>query len=452
MNKADLKARWEMYCDTDKLVDDMMALLEKYRHDNTEHGVCSILDTYFTNKRNLIDMFMKSPKYIGNMRICVDIELSRDGNDAEIVRFCDTFLSNIDARDFFLKTTDDDGKTLADYTRIGIGRFSAKQLCYGNVEEMLFQSMDKRQKFNRNGYTHKSVAEFENFAGIIAQFKMSTNPKLSKATVDGLTQYKINGKFTTGMKTSRAFNRACNLFGVDQLPKYNKVFAEYADMVSDLKRKLKFYISLNPLDYLTMSFGKSWASCHTIDKSNQRNMPNNYSGMYCGGTLSYMLDGTSIITYIHDHATEDHEVGKLYRNMFHFGGGTLVQGRIYPQGNDGATDLYKTFRRFMQIELTQMLGLNEDDWIKRNGSCSNNVISHGVHYQDYNNFSQCNVSYPREMPSGANNVITVGHTRVCPYCGKEVSNGDDTGYLCCECCDDNADVNVGSNEDAWLEF
>jgi hypothetical protein len=276
--------------------------------------------------------------------------------------------------------------------------------------------------------------EYDTFFGIICKFKLSTTPQLSKETVEGLTQYKINGKFVEGMKTSRAFNRVCSIYGVDKLPMYNKLFAEYADMVSGLTRKLKFYISVNPLDYLTMSFGKSWASCHTIDKNNERGMPNNYSGMYCGGTLSYMLDGTSIITYIHDHATEDHEEGKLYRNMFHFGGGTLVQGRIYPQGNDGATDLYRTFRRFLQIELTQMLGLNADDWIKKNGNCGGNVNSRGVHYQDYNHFSECNVSYPREIPSASSNVITVGHDRICPYCGNRVSNGDDTGYLCCEQC------------------
>lgn len=430
MFKADLKARWGAYCDTDKLVADMMLLLTKYHHDCTEHGVCKILDEYFSKKKDLIELFKKSPNYIGNMRICVDIELARNGNDSEIVHFCDTFANNVGAASHFLKWTDENGKSLADYTRIGIKRFTARQLCYGNVEDILTQNMANRSKFRSDGITHSSIMDFEFFCSVISKFKSSTTPKLSKETVNGLTQYKINGKFVEGMKTSRAFNRVCSIYGVDKLPAYNKLFAEYSDMVSDLKRKLKFYISVNPLDYLTMSFGKSWASCHTIDKRNERRMPNDYSGMYCGGTLSYMLDGTSIITYVHDHATEDHEEGKLYRNMFHFGGGTLVQGRIYPQGNDGATDLYKTFRRFMQIELTQMLGLNADDWVKKSGSCGDNIRSRGVHYQDYNHFSSCNVSYPREMPSAYGNVIIVGHNRICPYCGYEVSNGDDTGYLC----------------------
>lgn len=215
-------------------------------------------------------------------------------------------------------------------------------------------------------------------------------------------------------------------------------------MVSGLKRKLKFYISLNPLDYLTMSFGNSWSSCHTIDKTNQRGAPNSYSGMHCGGTMSYMLDGSSIITYVHTHATEDHEEGKLYRNMFHFNNGTLVQGRVYPQANDGATDLYRTFRRFMQIEFTKLLNLNEDDWIRRTTPCYENVISYGVHYKDYEHFDMCNVSYPREMPNAASNRVVVGHARICPLCGKEVSDNYNSGYLTHADCDD-----VWEEEDVW---
>jgi hypothetical protein len=270
---------------------------------------------------------------------------------------------------------------------------------------------------------------------MIYGFRYSRGAKLEPATIDELTQYKINGKFVAGMKTSRAFNRVCSIYGVDKLPNYNKLFAEYADMVSGLKRKMKFYISLNPLDYLTMSFGKNWSSCHTIDKGNLRGMQNGYQGMHCGGVMSYLLDTSSIITYVHDHATEDHEDGKVYRNMFHFKNGTLIQGRIYPQGNDGSTDLYKTFRRFMQIELTAMLNLNEDAWIRKNGSCTENIVSDGVHYRDYECFNDCNVSYPKEMPDAYFTKVYVGHPRICPYCGYEVSDEEDGGYLTHEDCD-----------------
>lgn len=443
MIKAELKERWSAYCDTDKMVDDMMVLLNKYHHDCTEHGVCKILDTYFTNKQSLIEMFMTSSKYVGNMRICVDIEMERGLNTNELKEFCEKFPINVGAWDFITKYVDEDGKTLEDYSRIGIRRFNARQLCYGNIYDLLVFNEENRKKFRYDGITVESYKEYDKFFNVIYSFKDNSTATLNKYMVELLTHYKINGRFVEGMKTSRAFNRICSIYGVDKLSDYNKMFAEYADMVSGLKRKLKFYISVNPLDYLTMSFGKSWSSCHTIDKNNERHMQNGYQGMHCGGVLSYLLDSTSIITYVHTHATNDHEEGKLYRNMFHFEDGTLVQGRIYPQGNDGATDLYRTFRRFMQIELTELLGLNEDDWIKKNGRGGQNVLSYGVHYRDYECFDECCVSYPREMPEASSHVMQVGHSRICPWCGEEVSDQEDSGYLVHEDCDNP----FGSNDD-----
>ncbi len=429
MVKADLKQCWGSYCDTDKLVDDIMALLTKYHHENTEHGVCEMLDVYFVNKKKLIDMFTTSDDYIGNMRICLDVELERRANGDEIYAFCENFPSNVEARKLFLKFVDENGKSLNDYTRVGIGTFKARQLHYGNVLEMLAVNHDAKRKFLNDGATRDSHIAYNDFCSIVRQFEYHTASTLSEFVAACLTQYKMNATFTEGMKTSRAFNRMCAYYGVDKLPNYNKLFAQYSDMVSGLKRKVKFYLSLNPLDYLTMSFGNSWSSCHTIDKKNERGMPNSYQGMHAGGTLSYMLDTTSIITYVHSHATEDHEEGKIYRNMFHFSNGTLLQGRIYPQGNDGATDLYKEFRLIVQAEFTKLLGLESNDWIRRTCECGDNTATYGVHYPDYLHFEECNVSYPREMPDAARNVIPIGTERICPKCGEIIDDEYDGSML-----------------------
>ena len=436
MNKAELKAKWNVYCDTDKLVDNMMELLTKYSHDCSEHGVCSILNTYFINKEDLIKMFLTSKNYIGNMRICVDVEMERNSNPSEVRCFCENFPANVGAKGVFYKYTDENGKSLKDYSRVGVKRFKARQLHYGNLITSLEDNAANRRKFRYDGVTRESADEYEKFWNMIYGFRHSSGNGLSPATINELTQYNINGRFVVGMKTSRAFNRVCSIYNVDKLPEYNKMFATYADMVSGLKRNMKFYISLNPLDYLTMSFGNSWSSCHTIDKENKRKMANGYQGMHCGGTMSYLLDGSSIITYVHHHATEDHEEGKVYRNMFHFNNGTLIQGRVYPQGNDGATDLYKTFRSFMQDEMAKLMNLNENTWVKKSSDCYENTISYGVHYRDYEHFEDCCVTYPKEMPAASNGRVVIGHSRICPECGYEVSDDEDAGYLNHENCDD----------------
>jgi hypothetical protein len=429
MIKAELKQLWGKYCDTDKLVDDVMTLLTKYHHDNTEHGVCELLNVYFSNKESLIDMFMKSESYIGDMRICLNAELERRNSTCEIEDFCYAFPTAVEAKAVFLKYVDEYGKSLEDYTRVGIGRFKARNLYRGNIVERLTENNEHKMKFMPDGSTVESHRDFDRFADVIGAFSTNYDSTLNWSTIDCLTQYKINATFVEGMKTSRAFNRVCSYYGVDKLPNYNKLFAQYADMVSGLKRKVKFYISLNPLDYLTMSFGNSWSSCHTIDKDNERNMPNSYRGQYCGGTLSYMLDHTSIITFVHNHAMKNYEEGKIYRNMFHYSNGTLIQGRIYPQGNDGATDLYKEFRGIVQEEFSKLLGLNSNDWVKRNCSCGENTATWGVHYADYIHFEECSVTYPREMPSASRNIVLIGHKRICPNCGCEVDNCEDSGCL-----------------------
>lgn len=441
MLKAELKTYWGSYCDTDKLVDDIMALLTKYNHDNTEEGVCSILDTYFINKIPLIEMLKKSDKYIGNMRICLDVELERKNDNSELVSFLSAFPENVEAKKAILKYVDEYGKTLDDYVRTGVKRFKARALRYNSdIATKLSACHTNRDNFGCDGATKKSLGEFDNFLNIKNVFKRNAGSTITEETIGRLSVYRINARFAEGMKTSRAFNRVCSCYGVDKLPNYNRLFAQYSDMVSGLRRKVKFYISVNPLDYLTMSFGRSWSSCHTIDKENARGMGSGYHGAHCGGTMSYMLDKTSIITYVHDHATEDHEEGKIYRNMFHYNDGTLIQGRVYPQGNDGATDLYTEFRSIMQDELTKLMGLSANDWLRRTCDCGGNTESYGVHYADYLRFDGCNVTYPREMPSAARNVVVIGHNRICPYCGREVSDSEDAGYLVHEDCDKMEDV------------
>lgn len=440
MLKAELKEKWGMYCDTDILVDNMMALLTKYHHNNTENGVCTILDTYFTNKQSLIDLFAKSERYIGNMRICLNVEMERMNNAREVRNFCECFADTVGAREVICTKRDAYGKTLEDYLRTGIKKLKARDLHYGNLATQLRGNEERRKQFRHDGFTRESWDQYAQFVGGTMAFKHSTEPTLCDQTITELKANGITTSFVTGMKTSRAFNRLCTNFHVDKASAYNKMFAQYADMVSGLKRKMKFYISLNPLDYLTMSFGNSWSSCQTIDKKNERNMPNSYSGMHCGGTLSYMLDGTSIITYAHMNATEDHEEGKIYRNMFHYYDGLLAQGRVYPQGNDGATDLYKTFRRFVQTEMSKLLEVS-DDWVKRSASPIENIYSYGVHYRDYEHFDGCNLTYPKAMSYAVDTMIDVGHERICPICGKTVKNNEDCGYLTHEACDNEFNKN-----------
>ena len=155
-------------------------------------------------------------------------------------------------------------------------------------------------------------------------------------------------------------------------------------------------LSVNPLDYLTMSFGNSWASCHTIDKQNKREMPNSYQGMYSSGTISYMLDSPSMVFYTVDASYDGNDFWhepKINRQMYHWGEDKLIQGRLYPQDNDGCSTGYTAFRAIVQKIMSEIFDFPNFWTVSKGTSEAGRYIdSEGTHYRDYNNFSNCTSS------------------------------------------------------------
>lgn len=421
MIKADLKARWGQYTDTDKLVDDIMSLLKTYKHPNTEHGVCKMLDKYFTKKEPLIKLFKKSTSYIGDMRIRLTKEFERDKDKYQIMGFCDAFPRNVEADKVLIKYVDDDGKKMEDYFKIGLKSVNLKT---ADFTSETFKLSSKLSLFDNTKRTIESYKHYDRFLTAMYKFRNIYNTALNASQVTIISAYANGAKLAEGLKTSRAFNRVCEAYGITQATNYNKLFAQYSDMVSEGKRTLDFIMSLNPYDYLTMSFGNSWSSCHTIAKPGTYcpRVPysDGYGGQWCAGTLSYMLDASSIITYVVGHGEDPQTTDKIYRNMFHYQDFNLVQGRIYPQSHDGSTDLYKVFRSIVHDEMAVLLELKSNSWkvtTKREGF-ANWTYTSGLHYPDYQYNGDCNLSYPTEK-IGYRGTVYIGTSAICPKCGEQ---------------------------------
>lgn len=408
MNKANIQEKWGRYCDTNNLVDTMMRLFTKCKIRNSEHGVCKMLDIYFTNKQPLIDLFAKSPNYKGDMRIVLDIEMEREVNGNEVEGFCKSFMEKVKADSVILKMVDSEGKTREDYLanlgcKLTPDEFSKKET------KKLIESISS---FAPNGATKESVGASEQlqvlFQRRFGNYHHTTIDRESALVRCAKEDLSTPVTLPHGMKTSRAFNKVCNTYGIDLLPDYNKLFAKYADMVSDLKRKLKFFISVNPLDYLTMSFGVSWQSCHNL-----RN------GGWRGGTVSYMLDSASFITFVHNEIPTDCEEGKIYREMFHYYNGNLIQSRIYPSSNDGARNLYDFFGGIVCAELARLED-KENLWNRRD-TCSDDYIkgNQSAQYADYGHHT---TKAHYAFTDSTNVAIPIGAQRICAYCGKPLVN------------------------------
>lgn len=403
MNKANLKKKWSKYCDTDKLVNDTSELLTKYGHRNSEHGICVVLDKYFEAKEPLIKMFMTSNHYIGDMRIAVKRDFERKINSYEVNSFCGRFSEGVNARERLLKYTDDDGKVVSDYFTTGYKKVDIKTI---TSDKKIGKQKSKIEGFHlESGSTNESYNKLCEFNNAIYQFG---NISLSKIYADN----KFGAvDIPAGMKTSRAFNKVCAHYGIDKADGYNKLFAQYADLVSDNSRQLYFVISLNPLDYLTMSIGESWHSCHTIKGYNGD------GSMCAGGCVSYMLDTSSIITYVIQNIDAPiHEHGKIYRQMYFYNDNLFIQSRLYPQGNDGAINLYEKFRYLMQEEFCELLNLNENLWkYTTRNDAGRYRIDRGHHYIDPTG----SMFYPAEKLSSLSDhgAIKIGSQSYCFYCG-----------------------------------
>ena len=437
MNKADLKAKWSKYCDTDKLVNNTMKLLKDYGHKYTEHGVCVLLDKYFAQKEPLIKLFATSKNYIGDMRIVVTKDFDRNINGDEIYYFFRSFHSNIDTNQM-LKNTDANGKVMMDYLFAGKHVFNLDNLPSAEMkEEQLAKLRQFDYRWGDMAANRVAFLEFSNYVNYFAGVYYSTLQK--DYTAD--KNKKEIPLLKCGTKTSRAFNKVCNYYGVDQFKQYNKLFAQYADLVSDLSRKMRFVISLNPLDYLTMSHGVSWQSCHNI-----RN------GGWKGGTLSYMLDTTSIITFVIDNTEGPiHTIPKYYRQMYHYENSLFIQNRLYPQGNDGATNLYEKFRGFIIEEFADLLHI-DGDWATNIGPgyCTQHIIeSKGKHYRDYNHNSSCSIFYPKAKANTAlGHKMTIGHEGICVNCGAEHSVSGRLNHQYSSDCNFKRDY---EDFDSWLD-
>lgn len=379
------------------LLNNMKDLLEEYGYEYTEDALNKIIDEWSSQKAGLIDAFKKHSNYIeGKFMIAFDADYERTIDKVASYVFRDWLMSNMrEAKPNFPKEIQD-RTDYGDYLPWGIFRF-----------------ID-----NLNRYAERCVSE---------------------ETARHLNEICPEVRVHAGQKTSRIVNKLLCYLGFDKIDGYNREFAKYADSLSPLTIKRHTILSLNPLDYLTMSFGNSWASCHTIDKKNRRGMPNNYSGCYSSGTISYMLDPSSMVLYTVDAAYNGNEYWtqpKINRQMFHYGEEKLVQARLYPQDNDGADSVYTPYRNIVQDIISTIFNF-PNLWTLSKGidNASRYIYSYGTHYRDYEHYNNCSLS--RVKGSENDESFVVGARPICVNCGERHStetNINHCGYARCADC------------------
>lgn len=486
-------------------------LLTQYQYEPTRYALKKILENWVKRKGWIINLLFNHQYYNGNFQVVIPANLKRPIDTDGIYTFqrwaIDAYKGILKANKIMIGLHD-----YVEYMRATskVDNIYGKMIC-GSVYKGLTEAewgmesmrMNKRiheadSKYNPRVVSDSNGDEFaitaddnkklNAFGEVLYStfYNVKENGNLILKDREGIINSELaNGNFKTravaGQKISKFIGKLCKEIGIDHVVDvrtqswtdangfyherqkdmgWNYHKALLGDSVNPLSYTREIVISVNPIDFWTMSFGYKWASCHTIDKRNQRRVPNhNYEGCYSGGTESYMLDDSSVIVYVRPTEDEIKSIGeegmemelqsKFKRCMFYLGEDKLVQSRLYPDGRDGGDDgLAAQIRNIVQKEIADLLD-TPNMWTLKKGTsaCSDVIIteSRAPHYPDYNHYSDCNVSYLRRINGDLNhNRITVGSEIICPSCGCVHSEEkwitcDDCHreeFATCEYCDD----------------
>lgn len=235
-------------------------------------------------------------------------------------------------------------------------------------------------------------------------------------------------RFREGMKATKVMGKICKALGWDQVEGFNAEYAKYCDAMSPIKVTRHTCISLNPVDYLLMSNGNSWRSCHYIGDTNGG------AGCYSSGTISYMLDANSIVFYTVDASFDGKEIErakKLQRQIFGYNDFQLFQSRLYPQAHDyGAKDIYTDIRGIMQKVFADCMGL-PNLWVLRRKGLNVRKGSCATCYPDWDSQGNlCSTSIIKGKADESLDGIVLGYQPICITCGEYHHNTENIS--CCQ--------------------
>lgn len=515
------------------MVREICDLLDKYNHINTEDGVRAVLTEWAKNKANLVAHLSQHPNWDGeNFRIVFSSDYERAFDEDGVTEFKKWFRTEF-AR---LNSETIDGVNPSVY-RTNIRYLTQIQRSIESIREyenadfnshMIFEYKGEdcstlsgiisamSEKYEQFYETHteiddyyvpeNKVNELRKAISFFSTCMVNGTGVLTEETANTINEIFPELKAVQGQKMMKLVRKVCIKYGLDKIVDmkteyfmdangnvhnrtkdmgYNGQIAKLGDKVNPLKIRRHTIISVNPLDYLTMSFGYKWASCHTIDKENFRRVSNNHHhGMYCSGCMSYMLDESSVLFATFDPAFEETDfenADKMQRCMFHINedGTVIVQGRVYPDGRDGGDKSFASqFRNIVQQIVAQCYGHN-NLWENKKGTRNirEYVYSRGTHYRDYLNYEDCTISLQKGIDTYK--TTNIGHTpicvscgcehtteewltcsecrdeRTCDYCGDAISEDDaiyceDNGRVyCCPDCAERDDVHWCEDDDQW---
>lgn len=239
-----------------------------------------------------------------------------------------------------------------------------------------------------------------------------------------------NLKINKNLKTTSAIRKVLDKL-IDLYPNcYNEYkreidrhYARFCDYMTEKKEARQVYFSTSLNDFLLMSDGNSWRSCHYLK-----------DGRYRTGTLSYALDETTFLAF-----ELNSEGKKIFRQCIHTSEEDLIQSRAYG-------DLPYDLQLAIGKALFKALGREGRILTEYDVSSYFKTCYASLHFPDYHYYDV--IPYSIDLPlvySEGKGII--GSPAPCLQCGDMNSQEDD--FNCCDCtnlyicphCRDQVDIN-----------
>lgn len=373
---------------------EMEEVLEERDYDYNTDALRSILNTWLERKQNLLEMLSKHPNWDAErLMVKFDTDYCREINTDQTVCMYQMLINNTNANNY----------TCTD----------SKGWHYSLGYDILYVML------SMNTYI----------------------PEDDASKVEALNSMHENFRFRVGMKSTKVMRKICETFGWDKITgteydihgnlvtfnKFERVYAKYCDALCPIKVTRHTCISLNPIDFLLMSHGNSWDSCHYIgDYSSD-------AGCYSSGTISYMLDEHSFIFYTVSSDFDGVEIEtepKIQRQVFGYNDSQLLQSRLYPQCNDYSAEVQYTDIRNIVQKVVADCCEKPNLWVKR--KVGNNVKKgrYATVYDDWYHFSNlCSVSVLKEVAESEHIPLVMGAQPMCIECGNYHTT--DNNINCC---------------------
>ena len=407
----------------------------------TREGIRANVEEWYRNKSKLFDLFRKHPNWQEEAKAIVFLKTEHRLPDVDCAN---SYIDAILRCRNNLITVDGKTMTITEYADIK----------FHNSET--WKSRCESAGYNYNFHVTSEIDILRNILhNITCQSDINT---ISETIANNINAWFPSIHAHKGQKSSRVINKLFVLFCFDKLPDYNRIFAKLADSLNPFDVERITVFSLNIIDFLLMSHGNSWKSCHTILNSGNGD---GYSGCYKGGTLSYANDGKTVIMYTVDKSYEGTDwcfEPKITRQLYFWDYPVLVQERLYPQCNDDTAqgdELVKQYRTVAEEVFATCLDM-PNLWVKENRDRAKiSQRKDTFMYPDWEHFNKWIVHIKKEIPVSETEIeegcdteaptnyvvrsakhISVGGTCYCTCCGEaktDYYNAEKT--LLCEDCD-----------------